>query len=68
MFINNIFNSYVVLCEDFFLLLVLLMLSLFREFNIGNNFLVDNPTQYQQVMNSDNWIQGDLYLRSETYS
>lgn len=64
MFINNIFNSYVVLCEDFFLVLVLLML--FREFNIGNNFLVDNPTHYQQVMNSDNWIQRDLYLRSET--
>lgn len=66
MFINNIFNSYVVLCEDFFLVLVLLML--FREFNIGNNFLVDNPTHYQQVMNSDNWIQRDLFLRSETYS
>lgn len=64
MFINNILNSYVVLCEDFFLLWVLLMLPLFREFNIGNNFSVDNPTQ--QVMKSYHYIQRDLYLRSGT--
>jgi len=47
MFINNILNSYVVLCEDFFLLSVLL--SLYREFNTGNNFgRQPNPVGIEQ--------------------
>lgn len=62
-------TTYSIICcfvWRFFLLSVLLTLSLFRQFYIGNIFLVDNPTQ--QVMTSDNCIQRDLYLRSETHS